>query len=89
MQADGEPFLYPNEEIYNRTPDITFIDENAKIKIYQGIAIVTTHRVLFVKGQNGLQIPIHYIKKFSQEGGIISDLRIEIFLDKNKMQGSL
>ena len=64
MQGDGEPFLYPNEEIYNRTNDVAFLDENKKVKVYEGVAMVTTHRVLFVKGNVGLQIPLAYIKKY-------------------------
>jgi|APSaa5957512535_1039671.scaffolds.fasta_scaffold82803_1 hypothetical protein len=82
MENDDEPFLYPNEEIYNRTNGIAFLEEGSGIKIYDGTAIITTHRVIFAKGKHGVEIPLHYIKKFSMEGGLFSNPRVEIFLDK-------
>jgi hypothetical protein len=63
IQNDGEPFFYPNEEVYNRTNGVAFLDEEKKIKVYEGTAIVTTHRVIYLKGQFGIDIPHHYIKK--------------------------
>ena len=80
---DGEPFLYPNEEIYNRTNGVAFLDEEKALKVYDGIAMVTTHRVIYVKGFYGVEIPHHYIKKQSQEGGMFTNPRVEIFLDKS------
>ena len=50
IQEDGEPFFYPNEEVYNRTMNVAFLDEGANLKVYDGTAIITTHRVIYQKG---------------------------------------
>jgi hypothetical protein len=63
MLNNGEPFFYPNEEVYNRTPNVAFLDESASLKVYEGTAIITTHRMIYQKGNYGIDIPHHYIKK--------------------------
>ena len=89
MQADGEPFLYPNEEIYTRTNDVAFLDETQNVKIYEGTAMVTTHRIIYIKDNKGLQVPIAYIKKYEKEGGLFSNPRIEVHIDQIKLQQKL
>ena len=51
MENDEEPFLYPNEEVYNRTNGVAFLEEGTKTKVYDGTALITTHRVIFTKGK--------------------------------------
>mmetsp|Transcript_5543 Transcript_5543/g.9464 ORF Transcript_5543/g.9464 Transcript_5543/m.9464 type:complete len:142 (-) Transcript_5543:1072-1497(-) len=81
MEADIAPKLYPNETIYNKTNGITFASPKTDIKVQDGTAVLTTHRIIFCKGGRGLEIPLCFVVKHDTGGGIFHSSRIELFLN--------
>jgi len=46
---------------------------------------LTTHRIIFTKGNMGLEIPHHYIRKWDVGGGMFSTQKVEIYLDPGRL----
>ena len=84
LNGQGEPYLFPNEEIYKQECDVTVEAKDQKVQYDGGKVILTTHRIIFVH-QNTIQIqiPLGFVKKTCKEGSLFSKYRIEIAIDRN------
>ena len=83
LNSNGDPNLFPNEEIYIRQDDLTMeaVDKNDKIQ--NGRLFLTTHRLIFAESSMVLvELPLHYVKKIDTGGGIFHSLRVEVYLDE-------
>ena len=47
--------------------------------------MLTSHRILLAKSGLALEIPLHFILKHKEGGGIIKSTRVELFLNREVM----
>ena len=60
---------------------VTFSNKKEDEKVTDGTLMVTTHRIVYVKDDEGLEIPLHYVRNIKGDGGWLHSYRIETFLD--------
>ena len=48
--------------------------------------MLTTHRIVFVKDDQGWEIPLHYVGKLDTGGGMFHSYRIEVVLDQRYLK---
>ena len=46
--------------------------------------MLTTHRVVFMKGVEGLEVPLHYVTEFKKGGGLFQTPQVEIKLEPSR-----
>ena len=84
MLPNGQPKYYPNEKIliFENLLKILEEDKIRGLKVYHGRAIVTTHRLLYLKNGYGVEIPYHYMLYVkTEEAGFYASDHVKVILD--------
>lgn len=50
--------------------------------------MLSTHRLIFVKDNDAVEIPLHYVGKVKGDGGWVSSYRIEVSINSNTREWS-
>ena len=73
--------LYPFEREQHRIDRITY-EVTSKQKLRSTICLLTTHRLIFYMGMDGIAIPLEYIREYKKGGGMFHSPNITVFLNE-------
>ena len=74
-----EPKLYPFEREQTKIDRITY-EVTSKQKLRSTICVLTTHRLIFFMGMDGVAIPLEYIRDYKKGGGLFHSPNITCYL---------
>eukprot|EP00347_Sterkiella_histriomuscorum_P011328 403372873 len=82
MISHDEPKLFPQEEVYIKILNVKFVDTNLSKnhKLLDGQLLLTTLRVIWYKGNQGLEIPLFYVRDYKEGGGFLKSKNVTFHL---------